>query len=284
MSDFATDPRYAMCSEQGRGELKDYLQWIKDANLEDTEYAYVFYVLGRARITDARHLFAIWEHQMGGQIDRSTRSQIRRFFMNPSPEISFKLADSAGWFDFIISVYQLVQAVPAPHVNVPVFVKVGFDELPARIRSVKSNIHPESNIQLVSCRYCVDFGKYIFPSQAERDDFIKNPKFIFDFQTGNIDDKKGLIKIFGSTVNISPIYQDNAPKFIITHLEKNEDNDLGAIVSVKVEMAFEVQVRIEEFRDWIDSPDSTWRYSGRIECVGEDGLEDSDREEYEFNW
>ena len=53
---------------------------------------------------------------------------------------------------------------------------------------------------------------------------------------------------------------------------------------MKIEMAFEVQVRIEEFRDWIDSPDSTWRYSGRIECVGEDGLEDSDREEYEFNW
>ena len=129
-----------------------------------------------------------------------------------------------------------------------------------------------------------DFGKYIFSSQAERDDFIKNPKFKFDFQPGNVDDKKGLIRIFRSTVNISPIYQDNAPKFIIAHLEKNEGNDLGAIVSVKVEMAFEVQVGIEEFRDWVDSPDSTWRYSGRIECVGEDGLEDSDREEYEFDW
>ena len=60
MSEFANDPRYALCSEQGRGELEVYLQWIKDANLEDTEYAYVSYVLGRARITDARHLFAIW--------------------------------------------------------------------------------------------------------------------------------------------------------------------------------------------------------------------------------
>lgn len=136
----------------------------------------------------------------------------------------------------------------------------------------------------VSCRYCVDSGRYIFASEDERDAFIKDPQFVFDFQPGNVDDKKGLIRIFGSTVNISPIYKDNAPKFIITHIEKNEDNDLGVIVSVEVEMAFEIQVGIEKFRDWIDSSDSTWRYSGRIECVGEDGMENSDREEYEFNW
>ena len=133
MSEFPTDPRYAMCSEQGRAELKVYLQWIKDANLEDSEYTYVFYVLGRARITDARHLFAIWEHQMPGQIDRSTRSQMRRFFMNPSSEINFKLADCSGWFDFISSVYQLAQSVPSPRVDIPIFVKVGFDELPAML-------------------------------------------------------------------------------------------------------------------------------------------------------
>ena len=150
--------------------------------------------------------------------------------------------------------------------------------------SVKSNTHAESNIQQVNCRYCVDLGKYIFASEEERDAFINDPKFIFDFQPGNVDDKKGLIRIFGSTINILPIYKENAPKFIITHLEKNEDNDLGVIVSVEVEMAFEIQVGIEEFREWIDSSDSTWRYSGRIECVGEDGMEDSDREEYQFNW
>jgi len=150
--------------------------------------------------------------------------------------------------------------------------------------SVKSNVHAKSNIQQVNCRYCVDLGKYIFASEEERDAFIKDPQFIFDFQPGNVDDKKGLIKIFGSTVNISPIYKDNVPKFIITHLEKNEDNNLGVIASVEVEMAFEIQVGIEEFRVWIDSSDSTWRYSGRLQCVGEDGLEDSEREEYEFNW
>ena len=145
-------------------------------------------------------------------------------------------------------------------------------------------VEDEQRSEKVNCRYCVDLGKYIFATEEERDAFIKDPQFIFDFQPGNVDDKKGLIRIFGSTVNISPVYKDNAPKFIITHLEKNEANDLGVIVSVEVEMAFEIQVGVEEFRDWIDSSDSTWRYSGRIECVGEDGMEDSDREEYEFNW
>ena len=55
MSKFADDPRYASCSEQGRGELEIYLQWIEDANLEDTEYAYISYLMGRASIADARH-------------------------------------------------------------------------------------------------------------------------------------------------------------------------------------------------------------------------------------
>lgn len=134
MSEFANDPRYALCSVEGRSELGVYLQWIKDADLADTEYAYVSYVLGRSRITDARHLFAIWEHQMGGQIDRSTRSQIRRFFMNPSPEVSFNMANTAGWFDFIACVYQLLHTVPSPYINAPTFAKVGSAELPEEIR------------------------------------------------------------------------------------------------------------------------------------------------------
>ncbi len=135
MSDFTTDPRYAVCSEHGRGELEVYLQWIKDASLADTEYAYVSYVLGRARIADARHLFAIWEHQMGGQIDRSTRSQIRRFFMNPSPEVAFNTAASAGWFDFLPGVYHYMSEVPAPYETAPVFAKVGTSDLPERIET-----------------------------------------------------------------------------------------------------------------------------------------------------
>lgn len=126
--------------------------------------------------------------------------------------------------------------------------------------------------------------KIHFQAKAEQDAFIKNQKFFLVFQPGNVGYEKRLIIIFLSAVNIAPIYKYNAPKFIITHLEKNADDDLGVIVSVGVEMAFEIQVGIKKFRDWIDSSDSTWRYSGRIECVGEDGLEDSEREEYKLNW
>jgi hypothetical protein len=139
------------------------------------------------------------------------------------------------------------------------------------------------NSNLVSCKYCIDLGRYIFESKASRDKFIKNPKFKFDFQPDNVDDKEGMIRIFGGT-NFSPLFNDNPPKFTVSHLEKDEESDLRIVVSVEVEMSFVVNVELDEFRDWIESSDSTWRYSGRIECVGEDGLEDSEREEYEFNW
>ena len=129
----------------------------------------------------------------------------------------------------------------------------------------------------------MDLGQYNFPTKVARNKFLKNPIFVFDFQPGNIDDKEGLIKIFGSD-NFEPTFENTPPKFIITYLEKNDNNDLGIIISVEVEMSFSLRVEIDEFRDWIESSESTWRYSGRITCVGEDGLENSDREEYEFNW
>ena len=66
--------------------------------------------------------------------------------------------------------------------------------------------------------------------------------------------------------------------------KKNDNNDLGIIISVEIEMVFSLKVELSEFRNWIESSESTWRYSGRIKCVGEDGLQDSYREEYEFNW
>jgi hypothetical protein len=130
MSKFTNDPRYASCSKQGRDELEIYLQWIDDVGIEDTEYAYVSYLLGRASIRDARHLLAIWEHHMGGSADHTTRSQVRRFFMNPSSEEFFNFSDYAGWFEFIPIVYKLSQAVAAPFVNAPLFAKVGTDDLP----------------------------------------------------------------------------------------------------------------------------------------------------------
>lgn len=130
MSEVQNDPRYAHMSEMGQGELAVYLDWIKGANLADTEYAFVTYTMGRAQIKDPRHLFAIWLHQMGANVDRQVKSQIRRFFMNPSDQVSFGSVQSAGWFDFIPWVYQLVGTVPAPTLMPPTFVKVGSNDLP----------------------------------------------------------------------------------------------------------------------------------------------------------
>ena len=60
MSDAQNDPRFAHLSEAGQGELAVYLDWITASNLADTEYAFVTYVMGRAQMNNARHLFAIW--------------------------------------------------------------------------------------------------------------------------------------------------------------------------------------------------------------------------------
>ena len=89
MIDESLDPRYTYCGEAGKAELSVYLKWIKDAKLADTEYSFIAYVLGRAQIKDPRHLFSIWINQMGGNIDQQTKSQIRRFFMNPSNSVAF---------------------------------------------------------------------------------------------------------------------------------------------------------------------------------------------------
>jgi hypothetical protein len=125
------DPRYPSCSEQGKAELEVYLGWIQSANLADTEYAFVTYVMGRAQLKDPRHLFAIWLHQMGQQVDLPVKAQIRRFFMNPSSTVPFNNPQSAGWFDFIPWVYQLATEVAAPIVIPPTFVKVGSSQLPS---------------------------------------------------------------------------------------------------------------------------------------------------------
>ncbi len=130
MSHAANDPRFAHMSEMGQAELSVYLDWIQGANLPDTEYAFVTYVLGRAQLKDPRHLFAIWLHQMGQTVDRQVKSQIRRFFMNPSDQVSFASVQSAGWFDFIPWVYQLATTVQPPVVLPPAFAKVGSSDLP----------------------------------------------------------------------------------------------------------------------------------------------------------
>lgn len=132
MTDIQTDARYPFCSDAGKAELEVYLQWIVDASLQDSEYAFIEYVKGRAGIQDGRHLLAIWEYQMQGQFDKTARSQMRLFFVNPNPEVAFNSSAAAGWFDFIESVYVLRNEVPAPLVRPPVFAKVGSSELPAQ--------------------------------------------------------------------------------------------------------------------------------------------------------
>jgi hypothetical protein len=130
MTDFQNDPRYPFCSDFGKSELEVYLQWIKDVSLDDCEYAFIEYVKGRSGISDARHLLAIWEHQMRGQFDKTVRGQMRLFFLNPSPNNAFNVSSVAGWFDYIESVYILKNEVAAPLIRPPVFAKVGSSELP----------------------------------------------------------------------------------------------------------------------------------------------------------
>jgi len=128
--DIEKDPRYNGMTENGRAELGVYLQWIEDAKLPDSEYSFVAYVMGRASLQDPRHLLKIWDFQAGKQASTSVRRQIRRFFMNPSQTVSFAQPGSAGWFDFIPSVYTLKGQVSFEPIRAPEFVKVGSAELP----------------------------------------------------------------------------------------------------------------------------------------------------------
>ena len=130
MIDAKNDPRYAHMSEAGQSELTVYLEWINSVGLADTEYAFVTYVMGRAQIKTPRHLFAIWLYHTGQAVDSQLKSQIRRFFINPSDQVSFSSVQSAGWFDFIAWVYQLVPTVPEPVIMPPTFAKVGSNDLP----------------------------------------------------------------------------------------------------------------------------------------------------------
>ena len=136
---------------------------------------------------------------------------------------------------------------------------------------------------VIDCKYCVDFGVYSFPTKNVRDQFYLNPLFKFDFQPSNADADDVFIKIFGST-NFLPKYKKNPPDFKTTYLEKDPADKRRLIISVELEMRFELTGDVATFRKWVAQDESTWRYTGRIECDGEDGLEYSEREEYEFFW
>ena len=132
----------------------------------------------------------------------------------------------------------------------------------------------------IKANYCVDEGEYEFETESDRDEFISNPTFSFDFNIDNVDDKDGVERVFG-TLDVAPHFSRRSPEFTVTRAEPSEDNDAVAIVSVEVEMFFDIQIALVDFLEWIEDDGETWRYSGRIECAGEIGLINSEREEYE---
>ena len=130
MVDAASDTRYKDCTAHGRSELQVYLDWLEQTKIKDSEYSFVAFALGRAGLKDVRHLFLIWSLHMAGAADRKMRSQIRRFFFNPSAEISFQVASMAGWFNFLEELYKQARSGSMPPLQPPTFVKVGFSDLP----------------------------------------------------------------------------------------------------------------------------------------------------------
>ena len=95
-----------------------------------------------------------------------------------------------------------------------------------------------------------------------------------------MDDKDGVERVFG-TLDVTPHFSSGSPEFKVTRVEPSEYNEAVAIVSVEVEMFFDIQISLLDFLEWIENDGETWRYSGRIECAGEVGLISSEREEYE---
>jgi hypothetical protein len=132
----------------------------------------------------------------------------------------------------------------------------------------------------IKANYCVDEGEYEFETESERDEFVSNPIFNFDFNIDNVDDKCGVERVFG-TLDVAPHFSSLPPEFKVTRLEPSEHNETVAIVSVEIEMFFEMRVSLADFLEWVEGEGSTWRFSGRIECAGETGLINSEREEYE---
>jgi hypothetical protein len=90
---------------------------------------------------------------------------------------------------------------------------------------------------LKKCIYKVERGIFGFESKKERDEFLKNPKFTFDFDSSIFEDnpsadKKILKKIFGS-LDFNPIFPDETPNFKVTNLEKNANTKNSIISSTR---------------------------------------------------
>ena len=107
---------------------------------------------------------------------------------------------------------------------------------------------------LKKCIYKVERGIFGFESKKERDEFLKNPKFTFDFDSSIFEDnpsaeKKILKKIFGS-LDFNPIFPDETPNFKVTNLEKNANPKNSILIDVEVEMSFEILVDEAKFSEW----------------------------------
>lgn len=139
------------------------------------------------------------------------------------------------------------------------------------------------SIQRIKCSFSIDAGRYTFSTISAKQSFISNPRFRFDFNLDNVDDQRGLEVNFG-TNKFHPIFASGEPVFLVSNIEEDESDDNVAIVSVKLEMYFDYVVSAEKLRKWIEDDGSGWHYTGRIECIGEDGLMDADREGYEFDF
>jgi hypothetical protein len=124
--DITQDVRYATLSDEGRQELKVYLDWTREHQLADSEYSFIYFAIGRAGLQDARHLLAVWQKACNGMnIDISTRQHTMRFFLNPT-DASFALESASGWFDFLPHIYALATSVePVEAPKPPSFVKLG---------------------------------------------------------------------------------------------------------------------------------------------------------------
>jgi len=133
MSTVSLDCRYPGCSDQAKGELAVYLDWLGQSKLADSEYSFVLFALGRAGLKDVRHLFLIWSRQISGGVSREHKSQMRRFFMNPSSDVSFNVASCAGWFNFLPVLYEHAGNLKIPALVPPKYTKVGFSDLPSRL-------------------------------------------------------------------------------------------------------------------------------------------------------
>jgi len=126
MTNLSEDPRYPLLqSDEGREELGVYLQWIFDNELSDIESNFVDYAVARAGMEDRRHLFLVWKKLMElAKVNLQTTLQNMRFFMNPTDH-SFRVAEMAGWFDFLPQAYQIMSEVPAQKIVRPEYKLAG---------------------------------------------------------------------------------------------------------------------------------------------------------------